>query len=159
MITVGHFTQEEFDALPRKRDALERAAFATLRSPDLPDMAIRHRGAYPVSAIQSGGDLSNHLEVSYLPNTHLIHAAVSDRSQSAADQTLEAYLAAAAAQIAVTGPPELSQIGGGVRLRTSDYRQEVFVLLGAAGGVFATIIARLIKRPTGPPLHPASSTR
>jgi hypothetical protein len=133
------------------------AAITTLRSPDLPDLAIQQRGPCAASGIQTGVELSKRLEIAFLPNTQFIQVAVSDISHSGADQTLDAYIEAALARISRTGPPELTVLGGRLRFRSSDYRQEVFILLGAAGGVFTTIIARLTMRRSNPPLQPAPS--
>jgi hypothetical protein len=131
------------DDYEKDYQSVAAAAFTTLRSPDLPDIAIQQRGTCPASSIQSGAQLHDHLEISLVPDTHLIRVAVEDLSRVGADQTLEAYLGAARARIALSGPPELAE--GRSRIRTSDYRQQIFASIGAASGAVATIFVLLLK--------------
>jgi len=142
----GHGTEQEEQIIEHRRRELQTAAFTTLRSPDLPDIAMQQRGKCAASLIQTGAQLRNHLDISFFRDTSLIQVRVEDVSRLGADQTLEAYVASADRRISLTGPPGLIERSRITRLRTSDHRQSIVTASGAVFGAIVTICILLLNR-------------
>lgn len=159
---VGHRVPGEYEACLRQRQEVHKLTFATLRSPDLPEIAIQQRGPHPESIIHNGAQLHDHLEFANVPDTPLLQIAVTDLSESGASQTLEAFVAAANQRINLTSSLKYNGIGS-TRVRTPDHRRQIFAAGGAGIGALAMICFLLVNRrsnetASAPPLQPASSS-
>ena len=162
---VGHDVHVPgwYEVYLRQQHDLHDLTCTTLRSPDLLDIATQQRGPHPASIFKTAAQLHDHLEISEVPETTLLQVAVTDVSQSGADQTLEAFVVAANQRIGLTS--SLKHIGiGNFRARTPDHRQQIFVTLGAAIGALAMIgFLLLLNRRSNataplPPLQPEPSS-